>query len=59
LKASFLTQQGPLGDFLNICIQRKSVSPASPIWPEQAAKAVDILEQLLARARILTNVWNN
>jgi hypothetical protein len=45
-----------LGDFRHIRIQRKSVSPAPPISPEQATKAVDILEQLLARARILTNV---
>ena len=45
-----------LGDFRNIRIQRKSVSPAPPISPEQAAKAVDILEQLLARARILARV---
>ena len=45
-----------LGDFRNIRIQRKSVSPAPPISPEQAVKAADILEQLLARARILTNV---
>jgi hypothetical protein len=43
-----------LGDFRNIRIQRKSVSPAPPILPEQAAKAVDMLAQLLARARILT-----
>lgn len=40
----------------HIRIQRKSVSPAPPISSELAAKAVDILEQLLARARILTNV---
>lgn len=39
-----------------VCIQRKSVSPAPPILPEQAANAVDMLGQLLARARILTNV---
>jgi hypothetical protein len=45
-----------LGDFRNIRIQRKSVSPAPSISPEQAAKAVDILEQLIARTRILTNV---
>jgi hypothetical protein len=45
-----------LGDFRNIRIQRKSVSPAPPISPEQAATAVDILEQLLVHARTLTNV---
>ncbi|RCW78623.1 hypothetical protein [Phyllobacterium bourgognense] len=45
-----------LGDFRNIRIQRKSVSPAPSISPEQAAKAVDILKQLLTRARILTSV---
>ncbi len=45
-----------LEDFRHIRIQCKSVSPASPISPEQAVKAVDILEQLLAFARILTDV---
>ena len=45
-----------LGDFRNIRIQRKSVSPAPSISPEQATKAVEILEQLLGRARILTSV---
>jgi hypothetical protein len=45
-----------LGEIRQISIQRKSVSPAPPISPEQAANSVDILEQLLVRARILTNV---
>ncbi|UXN59100.1 hypothetical protein [Phyllobacterium zundukense] len=45
-----------LGDFRNIRIQRKSVSPAPPISPEPGAKAVDILKQLIDRARILTKV---
>ncbi|RCW78302.1 hypothetical protein [Phyllobacterium bourgognense] len=45
-----------LGDFRNIRIQRKSVSPAPSISPEQAAKAVDILKQLLDRARILASI---
>jgi hypothetical protein len=48
-----------LGDFRHIRIQRKSMSPAPPISVEQAAKAVDMLEQLLARAQILTNVGKN
>jgi hypothetical protein len=34
----------------------EELSPAPPISPEQAANSVDILEQLLVRARILTNV---
>ncbi|MBZ9603250.1 hypothetical protein [Phyllobacterium chamaecytisi] len=45
-----------LGGFRNIRIQRKSMSPAPPISSEQAAEAVNILERLLARARILTSV---
>lgn len=48
-----------LGEIRKSRIQRKSVSPAPPISPEQGAKAVDTLEQLLARVRILTKVWNN
>ncbi|WP_457300863.1 hypothetical protein [Phyllobacterium sp. P5_D12] len=45
-----------LGDFRHIRIQRKSASPAPQISLKQAAEAVHILEQLLARARVLTNV---
>jgi hypothetical protein len=45
-----------LGDFRNIRIKRKSVSPAPSISPEQATTAVDILEQLLAHARTLIKV---
>ncbi|MDR6635525.1 hypothetical protein J2X72_004339 [Phyllobacterium sp. 1468] len=48
-----------LGDFRNIRIQRKSVSPAPPISLEQAAKTVELLQHLLARARILTSVDKN
>ncbi|CAN7215752.1 hypothetical protein LJR231_000665 [Phyllobacterium sp. LjRoot231] len=45
-----------LGEIRNIRLQRKSVSPAPPISPGQATMAVDILEQLLVRARNLTNL---
>jgi K+/H+ antiporter YhaU regulatory subunit KhtT len=48
-----------LGEMRNIRIQRKSVSPAPPITPEWAAHAVQIFEQLLARAQILTSGSEN